>query len=88
MHLRTNAVEEDAVRHTLRVAASLDSMMIVEPQILGGPKGLLLGNTINDQLTTISAPHFAASLSILLLIGISLVVGLLYGLQTIARRAA
>lgn len=59
----------------------------VEPQILGGPKGLLLGNTINDQLTTISAPHFAASLSMLLLIGIFLVVALLYGLQSIARRA-
>jgi spermidine/putrescine transport system permease protein len=59
----------------------------VEPQVLGGPKGLLLGNTINDQLTTISAPHFAASLSILLLIGIFLVVALLYGLQALARRA-
>jgi spermidine/putrescine transport system permease protein len=60
----------------------------VEPQVLGGPTGLLLGNTINDQLTTISAPHFAASLSILLLIGIFLVVALLYGLQALARRAA
>jgi ABC-type spermidine/putrescine transport system permease subunit I len=60
----------------------------VEPQILGGPKGLLLGNTINDQLTTISAPHFAASLSMLLLIGIFLVVALLYGLQALARRSS
>jgi spermidine/putrescine transport system permease protein len=60
----------------------------VEPQVLGGPKGLLLGNTISDQLTTISAPHFAASLSMLLLVGIFLVVALLYGLQAIARRAA
>jgi spermidine/putrescine transport system permease protein len=60
----------------------------VEPQVLGGPKGLLLGNTISDQLTTISAPHFAASLSMLLLAGIFLVVALLYGLQAIARRAA
>jgi ABC-type spermidine/putrescine transport system permease subunit I len=60
----------------------------VEPQVLGGPKGLLLGNTINDQLTTISAPHFAASLSMLLLIGIFLVVALLYGLQALSRRVA
>ena len=60
----------------------------VEPQVLGGPKGLLLGNTISDQLTTISAPHFAASLSMLLLLGIFLVVALLYGLQALARRAA
>jgi spermidine/putrescine transport system permease protein len=60
----------------------------VEPQILGGPNGLLLGNTINDQLTTISAPHFAASLSMFLLFGIFAVVAGLYGLQAIARLAA
>lgn len=60
----------------------------VEPQVLGGPGGLLLGNTINDQLTTISAPHFAASLSMLLLLGIFAVVALLYGLQALARAAA
>jgi spermidine/putrescine transport system permease protein len=60
----------------------------VEPQVLGGPNGLLLGNTINDQLTTISAPHFAASLSLMLLIGIFLVVGVLYALQAAARVAA
>jgi spermidine/putrescine transport system permease protein len=60
----------------------------VEPQVLGGPRGFLLGNTINDQLTTISAPHFAASLSIMLLLGIFAVVGVLYGLQALARTAA
>lgn len=60
----------------------------VEPQILGGPNGLLLGNTINDQLTTISAPHFAASLSIFLLFGIFVVVAGLYALQALARGAA
>lgn len=57
----------------------------VEPQVLGGPNGSLLGNTINDQLTTINAPHFAASLSMLLLLGIFAVVGALYGLQAGAR---
>jgi spermidine/putrescine transport system permease protein len=60
----------------------------VEPQVLGGPNGLMLGNAINDQLTTISAPHFAASLSVMLLLGIFVVVGALYGLQAIARTAA
>jgi spermidine/putrescine transport system permease protein len=60
----------------------------VEPQILGGPNGLLLGNTINDQLTTISAPHFAASLSLFLLFGIFVVVLALYGLQALARAVA
>jgi spermidine/putrescine transport system permease protein len=59
----------------------------VEPQVLGGPNGLLLGNTINDQLTTISAPHFAASLSLFLLFGIFAVVIALYGLQALARAA-
>jgi spermidine/putrescine transport system permease protein len=60
----------------------------VESQVLGGPGGLLLGNTINDQLTTISAPHFAASLSMMLLLGILLIVVVLYGLQALARAAA
>lgn len=57
----------------------------VEPQVLGGPNGSLLGNTISDQLTTINAPHFAASLSMLLLLGIFAVVAALYGLQALAR---
>ena len=48
----------------------------VEPQVLGGPNGSLLGNTISDQLTSINAPHFAASLSMLLLLGIFAVVAL------------
>ncbi len=60
----------------------------VEPQILGGPNGVLLGNTIDDQLNTISAPHFAAALSMLLLLGIFLAVSVLYALQALARVAA
>ena len=57
----------------------------VEPQVLGGPNGSLLGNTISDQLTSINAPHFAASLSMLLLLGIFAVVAALHGLQAGAR---
>jgi spermidine/putrescine transport system permease protein len=57
----------------------------VEPQVLGGPTGSLLGNTINDQLTTISAPHFASTLSLLLLLGIFAMVAALHGLQAAAR---
>lgn len=60
----------------------------VEPQILGGPNGLLLGNAISDQLNTILAPHFAASLSLMLLLGIFVVVAALYGVQALARAAA
>lgn len=59
----------------------------VEPQILGGPNGDLLGNVINDQLNTLSSPHFASALSMLLLVGIFAVVGALYGLQVLLRMA-
>ncbi len=41
----------------------------VEPQILGGPHGLLLGNVIADQMTRADDASFGSVLSILLLIG-------------------
>ena len=41
----------------------------VEPQILGGPQGLLLGNVIADQMTRADDAAFGSVLSILLLAG-------------------
>lgn len=41
----------------------------VEPQVLGGPHGLLLGNVIADQMTRADDASFGSVLSILLLVG-------------------
>jgi ABC-type spermidine/putrescine transport system permease subunit I len=57
----------------------------VEAEILGGPNGQLLGNVIADQLTVTNNPYFGASLSVMLLVGILVVVGLLQLLTTLAR---
>lgn len=49
----------------------------VEPAILGGPHGLLLGNVIADQMTRADDPSFGAVLSLLLLLGTLAVTGVL-----------
>ncbi len=41
----------------------------VEPAILGGPNGLLLGNVIADQMTRADDPSFGSALSLVLLLG-------------------
>lgn len=46
----------------------------VEPQILGGTNGTLIGNVIDDQLNTVDDPSMAAALSILLLLGILIII--------------
>ena len=53
----------------------------VEPAILGGPNGLLLGNVIADQMTRADDPSFGAALSLLLLVGTLAAVGALAGLR-------
>ncbi|HWE60454.1 MAG TPA: ABC transporter permease [Chloroflexota bacterium] len=45
----------------------------IEPQILGGPNGLLLGSVINDQINAVDNWPFAASLSFLLIAAVLLV---------------
>ncbi|MGH3169059.1 MAG: hypothetical protein ACRDN0_24655, partial [Trebonia sp.] len=60
----------------------------VEPQILGGPNGLLLGNVIADQMTRADDPSFGSVLSILLLVGMlalgALGAGLVAGFKRLA----
>lgn len=46
----------------------------VEPQILGGTNGTLIGNVIDDQLNTVDDPSLAAALSILLLVGTLIII--------------
>ena len=48
----------------------------VELQILGGPNGLLLGNVIGDQMTRADDPSFGSALSLLLLLGTLVLIGL------------
>jgi spermidine/putrescine transport system permease protein len=48
----------------------------VESQILGGPNGLLLGNVIADQMTRADDPSFGSALSLLLLLGTLVLIGL------------
>jgi len=50
----------------------------VEPQILGGPHGMLLGNVIADQMTRADDASFGSVLSILLLVGM-FVIGAIAG---------
>jgi spermidine/putrescine transport system permease protein len=45
-----------------------------EPEILGGPNGLLFGNLVNDQINTTGDEPFAAALSFLLLATVIVVV--------------
>lgn len=59
----------------------------VEPQILGGPNGSLIGNIIDDQLNTVDDPSMAAALSILLLLGILIIVSLVSALRFVIRGA-
>jgi spermidine/putrescine transport system permease protein len=53
----------------------------VESAILGGPHGLLLGNVIADQMTRADDPSFGSALSILLLLGTLVLVGLVAGIR-------
>ncbi len=57
----------------------------VEPQILGGTNGTLIGNVIDDQLNTVDDPSTAAALSILLLIGILVIIAAIYSLRFVFR---
>lgn len=59
----------------------------VEPQILGGANGLLVGNVINDQVTLVNNQPFGAALSLVLLAVIVLVVGALNLLGRLPRGA-
>ncbi len=54
----------------------------VEPVILGGPHGSLLGNVIADQMTRADDPSFGSVLSILLLLGMLAITAALAGLRT------
>ena len=40
----------------------------IEPQILGGPNGLMLGSVINDQINTVDNWPLGASLSFFLIV--------------------
>jgi glutamyl-tRNA reductase len=63
-HLYTH-LEEDAIRHAFRVAASLDSMMIGEPQILGQVKDAFAlaqaCETVGPTLHTLFSQAFAVA---------------------------
>jgi spermidine/putrescine transport system permease protein len=58
----------------------------VEPQILGGPNGLLIGNVINDQITQVDNAPFGATLSLLLLLFVLTIVLLLHVLGKVISR--
>jgi spermidine/putrescine transport system permease protein len=58
----------------------------VEPAILGGPHGLLLGNVIADQMTRADDPSFGSALSLLLLLGTFGVMGSLAAMRLVLRR--
>jgi len=58
----------------------------VEPAILGGPNGLLLGNVIADQMTRADDPSFGSVLSLLLLLATLAIVALLAGLRPALHR--
>lgn len=60
----------------------------VEPQILGGPNGLLLGNVIADQMTRADNASFGSVLSILLLVGMLALGAVATGVMALARRVA
>ncbi|MDI3270641.1 MAG: ABC transporter permease [Bacillota bacterium] len=53
----------------------------VEAQILGGPRGLLLGNVIADQVSRIYRPTMGAALSLLLLASVLLFTGVIHFLS-------
>jgi glutamyl-tRNA reductase len=63
-HLYTH-VEEEAIRHAFRVAASLDSMMVGEPQILGQVKDAFAlaqaCETVGPTLHTLFSQAFAVA---------------------------
>jgi spermidine/putrescine transport system permease protein len=48
-----------------------------EPEILGGPNGILFGNLVNDQINTTGDEPFAAALSFLMLAAVIVIVLLL-----------
>lgn len=58
----------------------------VEPQILGGPQGLLLGNVIADQMTRADDAAFGSVLSILLLAGMFVIGAVAAMARAAARR--
>lgn len=58
----------------------------VEPQILGGPQGLLLGNVIADQMTRADDAAFGSVLSILLLAGMFVIGAVAAMVRAAARR--
>jgi ABC-type spermidine/putrescine transport system permease subunit I len=58
-----------------------------EPAILGGPSGQMLGNAIAEQISSGANQNFAVALSLILLVASLIIVGLVWAIIALTRRA-